>query len=213
MFSDDRTLILAGVALLVLAWIATRTSGAGQNLSLTAPGLSSGTGATSDGGADIWAAVLAPFKSVSETISAEISTVENYQYSQPSNPRGIRNNNPGNIRHGDNWRGMTASQPDADFITFKAPEYGIRAMGKLLGNYQSLYGLNTVAKIIDRWAPPNENNTGAYANHVAQQLGVGVNEAISVGDRLTQLVPAIIQHENGQQPYSADTIAAGLALI
>lgn len=59
-------------------------------------------------------------------------------------PRGIRNNNPGNIRHSDQWKGLTPEQPDPDFCTFSTPEYGIRAMGVILLNYQRKHGLKTI---------------------------------------------------------------------
>lgn len=143
-----------------------------------------------------------------------------YQYQEPDTvtdnsnaPRGIRNHNPGNIRHGDSWQGMAEVQTDSEYIQFTSPEWGIRAAGKLLLNYEHLYGLNTVAGIIGRWAPTVENDTGAYVTHVAERLGVGENQPLNVASVLPQLVEAIIVHENGIQPYSADTIRAGLALI
>ncbi len=196
----------AGLALLA-------NSKPGGGLQLTAPDLKTGNYSKSKPGSGWVAAITQPISAAVNTINAEVSTVENYSFSQPSYPRGIRNNNPGNIRLGDNWRGMTAEQTDPAFIQFQAPEYGIRALGKLLVNYERLHGLNTVAGIINRWAPPTENNTSAYATHVAAQLGVPVNQAIDVKAALPKLVPAIIKHENGIQPYSADTIRAGLSLI
>lgn len=50
--------------------------------------------------------------------------------------RGERNNNPGNIRHGSKWQGLSAEQTDKDFCQFISPEYGIRAIYKLLQTYQ-----------------------------------------------------------------------------
>lgn len=127
--------------------------------------------------------------------------------------RGLRNNNPGNIRHGSDWQGLAAVQSDPSFATFVSPEYGIRAMAKLLQNYQTVYGLNTVRQIISRWAPPTENDTGSYVNHVAELLGVHPDQSISVASALPVLIPAIVRHENGVQPYSAGTIAKGIALV
>lgn len=68
-------------------------------------------------------------------------------------PRGIRNNNPGNIRWGSDWKGLKkdGKQQDPSFCIFKTPEYGIRALAKLLRNYKQLYGLNTPRKIISRY--------------------------------------------------------------
>lgn len=128
-----------------------------------------------------------------------------------SGPRGIRNNNPGNIvRSGATWVGMASEQPDSHFVTFDAPEYGIRAMARVLKNYM-LGGYNTVASIINRWAPPVENDTGAYVRSVASSMGVDPNMTIDAS-YLEPLIAAIIQHENGQQPYDQSVIALGIQL-
>lgn len=130
--------------------------------------------------------------------------------------RGLRNNNPGNIRKtGDKWRGLSATQTDKSFFQFTDAKYGIRAMGKLLKNYQTRYGLKSVNDIINRWAPPVENNTSSYVVHVADLLGVGINDNINLNDTdvLIELVKGVIKHENGVNPYSDATIADGIALI
>lgn len=127
--------------------------------------------------------------------------------------RGIRNNNPGNIRHSTSqWQGMSATQTDADYVQFDDPIYGIRAMAKLLNNYQSRYGLNTIRELITRWAPPIENITAAYIANVARIVGIDADKEITVDDYLPSLVPAIIQHENGRQPYTDEQINRGIAL-
>lgn len=123
--------------------------------------------------------------------------------------RGIRNNNPGNIRHGDKWRGLSASQPDPAFCTFVAPVYGIRAMVKILRNYRKR-GINTVAEIISAWAPTVENDTAAYIKSVCSRTGVGPNDPIEPTN--PDLIKAIIKHENGSQPYSDNTINDGIKL-
>lgn len=130
------------------------------------------------------------------------------QYTQ----RGLRNNNPGNIRHGEPWDGLSVTQDDPHFATFISPEYGIRAMAKVLTNYQQLYGLNTVRQWISRWAPPGENDTAAYVAAVAGRLGVSPDAPISVKGALPVLIPAIIQHENGLNPYTSSTILAGIRM-
>lgn len=125
-------------------------------------------------------------------------------------PRGIRNNNPGNIRHGEQWQGRANDQPDPDFATFVSPEYGIRAMAKVLMNYQERYGICTIRGIITRWAPPIENATDEYVQHVARRCGIAPDAKVIVAGILADIIPAIIQHENGQQPYSMETIRAGI---
>lgn len=126
--------------------------------------------------------------------------------------RGIRNNNPGNIRHGPKWLGLSSEQTDPEYSQFRSPVYGIRAMVKLLRNYQTRHGLKTIEEIITRWAPPSENITGAYVKHVASDAGVDPRAEIDVNDYLTAIVTAIIEHENGRQPYTPAQIAEGIRL-
>lgn len=130
-------------------------------------------------------------------------------------PRGIRNRNPGNIRRsGDRWKGLAPRQPDLDFFIFESPLWGIRAMAKILRNYQRRYGLKTISQIIGRWAPEDENDTAAYAASVAKAMGVGVGQDLdlSVPVTLRDLIAAIISHENGIQPYGLDTIESAIEL-
>jgi hypothetical protein len=127
-------------------------------------------------------------------------------------PRGIRNNNPGNIRHSDTvWYGQALNQDDPAFVQFSDPEYGIRAIAKILLTYQR-DGLNSVQGIINRWAPPSENDTDAYVQAVCNGCGVASTSPIDVRAELPGLIKAIIQHENGEQPYTDDQIDRGVAL-
>ena len=131
-------------------------------------------------------------------------------------PRGIRNNNPGNIRWGENWKGLKkdGKQQDPSFCVFTNAVYGIRALAKVLKNYQRLYGLNTPRKIISRYAPPNENQTLAYIQSVACQLNITPDDKVNLSEigTLTVFVKAIIRYENGIQPYSTETIQKGITL-
>jgi len=127
-------------------------------------------------------------------------------------PRGIRNNNPGNIRHGADWKGLAEDQLDDDFCTFVDPQHGVRAMGRTLLTYERKHGINTVEGIVNRWAPPVENDTDSYVEHVAQRVGVGVDEVIRVADHLEDLVAVIIVHENGVNPYDPEVIMEGCQL-
>ena len=127
--------------------------------------------------------------------------------------RGLRNNNPGNLRKsGDAWQGLSPAQTDDDFFQFINPTYGIRALGKVLQTYMDKYGLHTVNDIITRWAPPNENDTDAYIRSVANSMSVDPSDYIDDGD-LASLTKAIIKHENGVNPYSDSIIDGGLALV
>jgi len=128
--------------------------------------------------------------------------------------RGLRNNNPGNLRRSaDKWQGLRAIQTDAAFFQFSLPKYGIRAMARVLLNYQNLYGLRSVEEIISRWAPSNENDTASYINSVAGKLNVNIWTNISITERLPELIKAIITHENGMNPYRASTIDEAIALV
>lgn len=130
-------------------------------------------------------------------------------------PRGIRNNNPGNIkRTGDQWQGMAADQPDPVFVTFIAPEWGFRAMTRILRGYAAA-GAHTVRAIINRWAPPSENITSAYVDDVAKRLGVGPDDPIDLDAVLPGLLQAIALHENGAAALDAfgpEVYAQGIAL-
>jgi hypothetical protein len=127
--------------------------------------------------------------------------------------RGERNNNPGNIRRGANWQGLAPDQPDAAFCTFIDARWGIRALAKIMLTYRDK-GLHTVQTIINRWAPPTENNTAAYVAAVAADIGVDADHPLDAGKYadLYPLVCAIIHHENGRNVYMRQTIDAGLAL-
>lgn len=115
-------------------------------------------------------------------------------------PRGVRVNNPGNIDKGDPWLGLSADQSaDPRFCVFDTPESGIRAIMRLLITYQTKHKLCTIREVIHRWAPPKENNTGAYVQHVARLTGFDPDEQLSFLDREVNLAmtKAIIRHENG----------------
>jgi hypothetical protein len=126
--------------------------------------------------------------------------------------RGLVNNNPGNIRkNGTAWHGAVAGS-DPAFVTFDRPEDGIRAMAKVLLTYQRQHGLDTIAELLERWAPAVENDSFAYIDDVATRLGLDPDERIDLGDRavLAALCGAIIRHENGVQPYADAVLAAGV---
>lgn len=90
--------------------------------------------------------------------------------------RGIRNNNPLNIRHGKSrWEGRTQVQTDAEFVTFTTMAFGYRAAWKLMETYRLRLRQEdksyTLENIISRWAPPEDNNdTHAYLRTVIRLL-------------------------------------------
>ena len=132
-------------------------------------------------------------------------------------PRGVRNSNPGNIdRTSTVWQGEDRS-PDAlrrepRFCVFETPQAGVRALAKTLLTYQNKHGLRTVREMINRWAPPTENDTEAYITQVAREVGVGSREIVSLSKQLPlqRMVTAIARHENGGLFWDAAVIEAGV---
>ena len=130
-------------------------------------------------------------------------------------PRGIRNNNPGNIRHSqDPWQGLAETQPDREFFTFTSAIYGIRALARLLTTYQDRYELHNIGGIIGRYAPESENNTESYIQSVSIHSGYPSDQKLDMHrfQHLKPLVEAIIFHENGCQPYTEAEITKALML-
>ena len=126
-------------------------------------------------------------------------------------PRGIRNKNPGNIKLCTNWDGLAAEQTDPTFCIFDEAVMGIRALQRILLTYRFTHKKATIDEIIYRWAPPSENSTDKYVEFVCKKLDkekdVRLNN--SMEDYLP-LVKAIIQMENGMQPYDDDLLVEGM---
>ncbi len=123
--------------------------------------------------------------------------------------RGIRNNNPGNIRVSkDQWEGMTGD--DGAFVTFDSPESGVRALGKNLLSY-GRQGYDSIEKIINRWAPPNENDTKAYIDSVVAATGIPATQSLDLSnpDTLSSLAQAISFHETGSR-YDPEVYQKGV---
>lgn len=115
-------------------------------------------------------------------------------------PRGIRNNNPLNIRKTDTaWRGKVVGS-DQEFETFATPEHGIRAAARILQTYQETHNLDTVKGVISRWAPPSENDTSAYVQAVSIWADFEPEEPIDMGnyDTVYRLLRAMTRMENGK---------------
>ena len=115
----------------------------------------------------------------------------------------IFNNNPGNIRTSStNWNGEV-TEPGEEFERFSDMHMGVRASARILRTYGSKYGIDTINKIIDRYAPPVDNNpnNANYAKHVSTGSGFDVNEKIDLNDPqvLIKLMRPIFQFENGQK--------------
>lgn len=128
-------------------------------------------------------------------------------------PRGIRNNNPLNIRKGCKWIGLRPTQTDKDFCQFTSMVYGIRAGFITLRTYICKHKCNTIEKIISRWAPQKENDTAAYIRAVTKRTRLDIKWPIRIEDRteLCSLVSAMIEVECGRS-VDIDTIQMGYNL-
>lgn len=123
-------------------------------------------------------------------------------------PRGLRNNNPGNIRrNSDVFQGEKTSS-DKEFKQFKSMVYGYRAVFKILSNYYRNYKLDTIRKMIGRWAPPKENHTEKYIKAVSDYAGIQADDPININDReqMIRIVAGISKVENGREADMPDII-------
>jgi hypothetical protein len=130
-------------------------------------------------------------------------------------PRGVRNNNPGNVRRGQPWEGLAPQQTDPAFCQFIDAQHGIRALALILNSYQAVDGCMTVQQMINRWAPPSDDNpTTAYVDFVAGRLGLAPDGQPVISDPavMAAMVNAIIAQECANYAYPADVVAAGIAL-
>ena len=130
-------------------------------------------------------------------------------------PRGLRNNNPGNIRLSRTvWIGEIRPSQDKEFCQFSSMSYGYRALMKLLQNYRRKHGCQTIADMIRRWAPPSENNTSGYIVDVCKDMQVPTTYKPDIEDRetLCALAAAISRHENGIEA-NIDDVSSGWLLL
>ena len=133
-------------------------------------------------------------------------------------PRGLRNNNPLNIRRSHHkWLGKItdpsscqtvcpSGRLDPDFEQFTDLKFGVRAALVLLKTYTSRHHLNTVQAIISRWAPASENNTEAYVAFVCRWGQLTRHQKITFAQRsaICRLVLAMAAYECGTYPFSLD---------
>ena len=123
-------------------------------------------------------------------------------------PRGIRNNNPGNIRRSDqnDWLGKL-DEGDEDFEVFNTPENGLRAMYRLILNRMK-DGVHSVEDQVSIYAPPTENDTQSYVQGAKRAVG---KDKLESADDVIRLGEYIIRHENGQNPYTDSQIRGAYA--
>ncbi len=127
-------------------------------------------------------------------------------------PRGMRNNNPGNIRISKaKWQGKVpeSERQDRSFEQFRKYWYGVRALIVLLNNYYFKYNLTTIEKIINRFAPPVENETTSYVKEVCKGTGFKARDQfIWNRQNVNLLVREICRHENGRDALITEGLFA-----
>ena len=129
--------------------------------------------------------------------------------------RGLRNNNPGNIRHSAvTYRGETHPSTDPAFKQFESVAWGYRAMFVVLYTYRQRHGLKTLGEMIGRYAPPAENATDRYVAAVARESGIAADQPLDTQDRaqMTAIVAAMSRVENGV-PADSQEIEKGWELF
>lgn len=141
---------------------------------------------------------------------------------------GVRLNNPGNLEWGSPWEGLvpreqsryykSGTPQQQRFCEFADAASGIRAIARTLITYfdkrkaRDGSAIDTVAEVVERWAPSFENNTSAYANHVAKLMSVDPDQILDIKsyDVMYGLVTGIIAHENAGYAYPAEVVEEGL---
>ena len=141
---------------------------------------------------DLAGRMVAPFRDSTTTFGA--------------GPLGLRLNNPGNLRR---WGDAARLH---GFAAFHTAADGLHAMGRQLQLY-SARGLNTVSSIVSRWAPANENATGAYIAAIAKATGFAATQRLNLNDtrQLSTLMGAMIRREQGRSPFSQEQIAQAVS--
>lgn len=120
--------------------------------------------------------------------------------------RGLRNNNPGNIRKSnERYQGEVRPSLDPAFKQFVSMAYGYRALMRVLKTYYNKYGLRSVRGMITRWAPKNENDTNGYISFVAGRMGIDADKTLDWDKpTLAAMAAAISRMENGVEANRAD---------
>lgn len=124
-----------------------------------------------------------------------------------SKPRGLRNNNPGNIRQSSvRYTGEVQPSKDGAFKQFQSMEYGYRAMFVLLHTYARKHGIDTIEKMISRYAPATENHTQKYIDVVSEWSGVPATSHLTTtnAEVMIPIVAAMSRVENGVEAVMAE---------
>lgn len=207
-----------GIGIGVIALLFFAKNSKGQNTPSGGDGLP--TGGNGNGSGNCMKALAANWSDYGQYLGSNGSQNESYLGLSLPNERGIRNNNPGNIKTyccGDNynyWLGELICEDNTDgvFAQFTYFPYGLRAMIKLLKNYKTNHAIDTIDKLIGRWDVPTASH---YMDFVSQQTGIPRNQIIDLHDKptLRKIVKAMVKLENSGFSVSDDQFNTAYALL
>ena len=128
--------------------------------------------------------------------------------------RGYRNCNPGNIRNSSVRYLGEKESTDIAYKQFESMAWGFRAMFVLLHTYQVRYGLKTLQQMIERYAPPSENDTTGYVSYITRRTRIADISTVDTHSekQMIPLVTAMAVMENGTEP-DADDVHKGWELF
>ena len=120
-------------------------------------------------------------------------------------PRGLRNNNPLNIRHSaSRWQGARVEQTDKAFVQFTSMTMGYRAAWRILETYYKHFEAQhkpfTPRNIIYRWAPPEEHDSEAYLRRVCRLTNLAGNEALVRPSHLASKDARLVHPQDESSP-------------
>lgn len=127
--------------------------------------------------------------------------------------RAERNNNPGNLNYAGQTGAVLEDGSNARFAKFGSTAEGVSALAKQLQRYGDR-GLDTISKIINKYAPSSENNTQAYIDALSKRLGASGDQRLDLSDSttLTGLIKGIARHEAGSDYLSDSDVMTGLSM-
>jgi hypothetical protein len=133
--------------------------------------------------------------------SAIASTVIDY-----TTPRGLRNNNPGNIVKSSLKLKNEIPGNDATYRTFKTMADGYTALFELLAIYIA-NGYNTIRKMFAHYESGSpKSDIDNYVNYVSSTTGINPDAVLSMSQtaNILAIAKAISQKENGKIAVDSD---------
>lgn len=134
---------------------------------------------------------------------------------EPLLPRGLKNNNPGNLKVGTYQRPGGVGRDSKGHWIFETPADGLREEADNVLWQEKTFGNRSLFDLAQHWAPANTgegNDPTRYAKHLAVFAGVPGREEDPLAAakriyvfrdpvKLARLIRAINRAENGKIPY------------